>query len=444
MALAALSLLWSHTLTYDPWSWLLWGREIIHGTLSTAGGGTSWKPLPVIVDTVLAPFGGAAPDLWLILARTGALMALVLAFWLGQRVAGALAGGLAVAWIVLGSHVGFAFGWYGFYAAGWSEGMLTAFALAAFAAHLGGRPRGVLLAWFAVALIRPEAAAFIVLYAALTGRRDRALWVWAAGLVIAAAVLWIAPDYLGSGHLLAGSSRALDEVPPSIRHSNDPGLRDVALMRDLIALPVLAGVVAALLLARDQTRRLVAVMLGVAVGWLAVIAIMTQAGYPGVPRFFFAPIAVLCVVAGIGWGDLSRRVPGRVPRLAVGALIVAVNVVFLAGHLGDLRHQRQAAVYEASLNGELGTAVQRLGGAGSIRRCGAVATTPLEVPVLKWDLGLGARVADRAVATGTVFQATVFAQHVRLPRLHHDDGLRLALAFGRWRVYQRCRPRSVL
>ena len=59
LAVAALSLLFSHTLTYDPWSWLGWGREIVHGSLSTGAGGTAWKPLPVIVDVVFAPW--AAP-----------------------------------------------------------------------------------------------------------------------------------------------------------------------------------------------------------------------------------------------------------------------------------------------------------------------------------------------------------------------------------------------
>jgi len=40
-ALAALSLLWPSTPTYDPWAWLIWGREVASGHLSTLNG-PSW------------------------------------------------------------------------------------------------------------------------------------------------------------------------------------------------------------------------------------------------------------------------------------------------------------------------------------------------------------------------------------------------------------------
>ena len=62
-ALAALSLLLPFALVYDPWAWLVWGREITGLELDT-GSGPSWKPLPVIATTLAAPAGGAAPELW--------------------------------------------------------------------------------------------------------------------------------------------------------------------------------------------------------------------------------------------------------------------------------------------------------------------------------------------------------------------------------------------
>jgi hypothetical protein len=37
LLLAALSLLYPSTPSYDPWGWLLWGREIIHLRLDTVG-----------------------------------------------------------------------------------------------------------------------------------------------------------------------------------------------------------------------------------------------------------------------------------------------------------------------------------------------------------------------------------------------------------------------
>src|SRR5215210_2257797 len=71
---------------YDPWAWLLWGRELAGGGLSTVDG-PAFKPLPVAVCAALSAFGGAAPWLWVVLARAGA----VLAVWLAWRLAGWLA-----------------------------------------------------------------------------------------------------------------------------------------------------------------------------------------------------------------------------------------------------------------------------------------------------------------------------------------------------------------
>ena len=50
LGLAALSLLTPSTPTYDPWAWIIWGREIAHFDLSTVEG-PSWKPLPVFFTT---------------------------------------------------------------------------------------------------------------------------------------------------------------------------------------------------------------------------------------------------------------------------------------------------------------------------------------------------------------------------------------------------------
>jgi len=69
LVIAALSLLIPSTPSYDPWAWLVWGREIAHFDLQTTGGPT-WKPLPVIFTTVFSLFGKAAPDLWLVVDLT--------------------------------------------------------------------------------------------------------------------------------------------------------------------------------------------------------------------------------------------------------------------------------------------------------------------------------------------------------------------------------------
>lgn len=441
VVVAGLSLLWPHSLTYDPWSWALWGREIVHGSLTPAGG-SSWKPLPVIFDSLFSLFGAAAPDLWLVLARAGALMALVFSFRLAARAAGPLAGITAVAWVIFSTHFGFVFGWLKFFGSGWSEGLLVALVLGAIESHAENRRRVALAAWFAAALIRPEAAVFLLLYAALAVRREHGLWIVAAVLLLAVPVLWLVPDYLGSGQLLLGSSQALNDVPSSLRHAQHPGLRDVSLLRDLLSAPALVGVALAVVLARAQVRRLVLGLLGVAIGWLVIVAVMAEAGYPGIPRFLIVSVSLICVVAGIGWGCAANWATRRPVRLLTAAAVVAINAFFLLGHLPELREQSAETSYEAKLNAQLSVVLRRAGGSVAVRRCGLVTTSLLEVPVLAWDLGYGASVTDREVGTGMIFRTRIFGQQLPAPP-PAQSGFMLITHVGTWWVYARCQhPRG--
>ena len=107
LAVGLLSLLLPSTPTYDPWSWIIWGREILHGDLSTVSG-PSWKPLPVLFTIPFSLTGDAAPDLWLAVARAGGLLAVALAFRVAYRLApppyGWLAGAVAAVGLVLSSY----------------------------------------------------------------------------------------------------------------------------------------------------------------------------------------------------------------------------------------------------------------------------------------------------------------------------------------------------
>src|SRR3954468_7308416 len=93
LVLAGLTFLLPSAPTYDPWAWIVWGREVLHLDLSTVEG-PSWKPLPVLLTTPFALAGPLAPDLWLLVARTGAIAGVVLAFRLTRRLGGGLVGGV--------------------------------------------------------------------------------------------------------------------------------------------------------------------------------------------------------------------------------------------------------------------------------------------------------------------------------------------------------------
>jgi hypothetical protein len=442
VAIAALSLLWPHTLTYDPWTWVRWGRQIVHGSLSTTGG-TSWKPLPAFFDSVFSLFGNAAPDLWLVFARAGALMALALAYHLAARVAGWLGGVLAVAWVLVSGHAGFLYGWFLFFGTGWSEGLLVALSLAALAAHLRDGPRAALWAWFGAALIRPEAAVFLLGYGLVVARRDRALRVLVGSLVVAVPILWVVPDYLGSGQLLGASKRALSEVPASLAHAKHPGLRDIELLHDLLSPVVVAGDVLALVLARGPARRLVIAALGVAAAWVAIVAVMAEAGYPGIPRFLVVSVALGCVAAGIGWACAVRPANGRAARLAAVAAVLAVNALFLAGHARDVHRQVSGATDEARQNADLTAVLQRAGGVAAVRRCGPVRVDPLEIPALVWMLGDGSGVTYRRLPTGMIFRARVSGRRRPFPAVPaRGSGFSLVGQAGRWTVYANCQARA--
>src|SRR3712207_4644547 len=94
LAVSALSLLYPSTPSYDPWEWIQWGRDITQLELNT-NTGPSWKPLPVLFTTLFAPFGDAAPDLWLVIARAGGLLSLLMCFRLANHLVGGRAGYVA-------------------------------------------------------------------------------------------------------------------------------------------------------------------------------------------------------------------------------------------------------------------------------------------------------------------------------------------------------------
>src|SRR4051794_19654267 len=87
---------------YDAWAWLLWGREVAAGGLSTVDG-PAFKPLPVAACAAMAPLGAAAPWAWVLVVRAASVAAVWLAFRLGRELAGAFGGVLAAAAVALTS-----------------------------------------------------------------------------------------------------------------------------------------------------------------------------------------------------------------------------------------------------------------------------------------------------------------------------------------------------
>src|SRR3954468_15342849 len=202
LALGLLSLVGPSSPTYDPWAWLIWGRETLHLNLDTRFG-PSWKPLPVALTTVFALVPGAAPVLWVAVARAGGLAALVLAFRVARRLGGGVAGG-----IVAAASLALVTDFLRFAAVGDSEGLLVAALLLGIDLHLLDRWRGALWAGFAAALLRPESWRFVGLYAVWLARREPRARAGVAILSAATLVLWFGPELWGSGNPWRAGERA--------------------------------------------------------------------------------------------------------------------------------------------------------------------------------------------------------------------------------------------
>src|SRR5881392_206143 len=125
LTVASASLLVVRALSYDAWGWLLWGREIAGRLPFTTSEYPTWKPLAAVVAAPLAALGSAGPLLWLLLARFGAILSVVLAYRLASRAAGRAAGAIAAVSLLLVPDWLFQAG------VGGSEPLLTALLLVA-------------------------------------------------------------------------------------------------------------------------------------------------------------------------------------------------------------------------------------------------------------------------------------------------------------------------
>lgn len=409
VAVAALTLLYPSTPTYDPWAWIVWGREITQFDLTTTGG-PSWKPLTVMFTTVFALFGSAAPDLWLVVGRAGAVMAIILAFRLAARLTGrsllaqATAGTIAAMALIISSQ------FVRNMTLGNSEGLLVAFALWGIERHMDGKYRQAFVLGFLAALLRPEIWPFLGLYGLwlLLIDRDRRTLVIVVTCGVLIPVLWLLPEWWGSGNFWRAADRAQQPSPNSPAFADFPFWEVLKRTWPLMLTPVKAAAAFALVIAvydwfKHRRQGALLLIAAIAFAWIGLIALMTQAGFSGNPRYIILGTTLISVIGGVGFGravQIASDVVGRLggerhgKTLMVGAGVAACAVLLAATYhwagprfrsFGDLD---RALRYQAQLRIDLEKSLDKVGGGEYFASCGRVSTGTYQVPMVAWYVGL--------------------------------------------------------
>lgn len=416
LLLGFVSLLLPSAPTYDPFSWIIWGREIFHGELNTVDG-PSWKPLPVVVTTITAPLGEASPYIWVAVARAGAIAGVALAWLLAARLAGHAAGFIAALSLAVMPW------WIRNGALGNSEGLMVAFVFAVVLLHLHGRRGWAFTLGMGAAWLRPEAWPFLGLYALFLLWEDRSRLGWLAAGFATLPVVWLLPEWWGSGNPFRASDRAQTPNPDSPAFADNPALEvtkdaiglapALAIAFAAIAVVLAAGTVARRNAARSPlsahlpTGREVetgAILAVLAALWIGLVAVMTVRGFSGNSRYLMVPGALLIVVGAAGAIWAVRAVAPRLPRSAVALVAVLLGGAFVVPDLSLFTPTLRGVEYQADLYHDLGTLIDEAGGKDVVNDCGHAFTGPFLVPQVAWRLGVHAEQVDlRPAAPAAVF-----------------------------------------
>ncbi len=455
--------------SYDPWAWIVWGREVVDPHLSFAvTGGPSWKPLPVIFTTVFALFGGAAPTLWVIAARAGGLLGLAAAYRLGRRLVGpgpwgAVAGLIAAAGIVLTQD------WAYYMFRGTSEPMLIATSLWAVDRFLDGRRGSAFVLGVATCLMRPEAWPLLGAYAIWLWFREPRLRPLVVAGLLSIPFFWFVPPWIGSGHPFLAATHAREYNGHLGSNRLFTVLRrgvNIQVLPALIAGLVATGLALLSLRARarsdtdafsDRFGRTALWLAALTVVWWVIVVGMTLDGYPGLERFYLPAAAMTCVLGGVGIVRLAQlagaplrslSASGRVRTLwvpaAVIAALIALSIPFTTTRVSVARAQESIAARAVKRLDQLSAAAAAVGGHHGVYPChSSFASVNHSVQTaLAWKLHVTlGRVGTSMRHQGVLFLGPHDSIDGGAPRIDHRLTQRQLLArVGVWRVYRLTSP----
>ena len=432
--LAGLSLLGPSEPSFDPWAWLVWGREIAHGSLDIASG-PSWKPLPVVFTTLFAPLSAVDDSipraLWMVVARTGGLVAVVLSFKLAARLAGGGRARRAIAGVVAAVALVTTPDWTRYLFHGSEAPLTIALLLWAVDRHLDDRPDWALVLGGTACLARPELFPFLALYGSFLWARSPRSRVLVAAVPATVVAAWVIPPWLSTGDPLSAEATARSEPSWSLSLSPTPwrAALDVAQDQSWLVLELAACAAVALALAgRSGGVRLprpahpaVVVTLGAyAATMVALFMGMTEAGFSGNPRYVFPAAAAISLVGAVGvalavevawqlgarakWAHGRPRVAGALVAGAAATVLAAAGAPDLSGQLDAARAEARDSVERSRLHAQLDRAVDAVG-ASYVTRFGPATVNRSFQTHLAWELSLHLEDVHGTAGQGIVFRA---------------------------------------
>ncbi len=392
LIVSLLILLWARTRPgFDPYGWLVWGRQTVAGNLDT-NAAPSWKPLPYLFTAPFGLFGHYQLWLWMVTSLAVSLAGAVFAGRIAYRLtldgveerhwAGWVAAAFAAA-----AYFGLSSYWH-YMLSAQSDPMIVTACLAAIDCHLCGRYRWAFTLGSLAALGRPEVWPFLGLYTIWAWLRVPSMRRLIVVELVLVVLLWFGIPALTSRTPFVAASNALGS---GRRLRSDRVFGTIGRFLDLNTAVLLLTALLSVVLAVVRRDRVTLALAGGVCAWVIVEIAFALHGWPGLGRYMYEPAGVVVALAGVAVGRVLIEAP-RISRAAGWAGVALVVVIAAAlvppavsrarSEHRDIRGQRT----RTSEIGKLTGVIASLGGPGRFKPCGEPLTRLEYQTILAWTL----------------------------------------------------------